>query len=321
MSILIFVENADGKIKQSSLEAISYGAVIAENTGDEVITLVPGTVTESLQTLGKYGAKRVLHANDERLNQGIISAYASLIAQVFDDTKAKMLIMAKSSLSDIVAAKVAIKVGAGIVTNVADLPDTSNGFKVKRSIYTGKAYEWAEMKSDKIIIGIKKNAVQLKEDGNDASVETVEINLKEEDFAGTITSTEKAEGDILLTEAEIVVSGGRGLKGPENWGMVEDLAHELGAALGCSKPVSDMGWRPHHEHVGQTGVKVSPNLYIAIGISGAIQHLAGVNSSKVLVAINKDPDAPFFKAADYGIVGDAFEVVPKLTEAVKALKN
>lgn len=321
MGILVFVEIADDKVKKSSLEAVTYGAQLAEKTSGPVTALVLGkTGEENFESIGKSGAEKILLVEDDRLNQGVIEAYASAIAQVFTKAGANMLILAKSSLSDIVAAKVAVKTGAGIVTNVSSLPDLSEGFKIQRSIFTGKAFETVSMNSEKKIIGIRKNVVQTREDGATAPIEKITVEFREQDFAAVIEKTEKAEGDILLTEAEIVVSGGRGLKGPENWGMLEDLAKALGAATGCSKPVSDMEWRPHHEHVGQTGVKVSPNLYIAVGISGAIQHLAGVNSSKVLVAINKDPEAPFFKAADYGIVGDAFEVVPKLTEAVKAIK-
>ncbi len=322
MAILVFVEIADGIVKKSSLEAVSYGAELASNTSGPVTALVLGSVSEDkLEAVGKSGAEKILLVEDERLNQPLVSAYATAIAQAFEKSDSKTLILAKSALSDIVAAKVAVKTGAGIVTNVSSLPDLSNGFHVQRSIYTGKAFENVSVKSEKKVLGIRKNVVQIKEDGSSSVIEKLAVDFSDKDFTTNIEKTEKAEGDILLTEAEIVVSGGRGLKGPENWGMIEELAKELGAATGCSKPVSDMEWRPHHEHVGQTGVKVSPNLYIAIGISGAIQHLAGVNSSKVLVAINKDPDAPFFKAADYGIVGDAFEVVPKLTEAVKALKN
>ncbi|HNU41441.1 MAG TPA: electron transfer flavoprotein subunit alpha/FixB family protein, partial [Cyclobacteriaceae bacterium] len=192
------------------------------------------------------------------------------------------------------------------------------GFKVKRSIYTGKAFCWQELKNTKKVIAIKKNAAEITEGGGNATVTPYQVALTDADFNTTILSTEKATGDVLLPEAEIVVSGGRGMKGPEHWGILEELAKTLGAATGCSKPVSDMNWRPHHEHVGQTGIKVAPQLYIAVGISGAIQHLAGVNSSKCIVVINKDPEAPFFKAADYGIVGDAFDVVPKLTAAIKA---
>ena len=317
MSVLVFVELAAGEVKGTSLEAVSYGHALGLG---EVTALVLGNIDESkLAGLGKYGAQKVLYSDDPKLGKGIIQAYTSVVAQVFDKVKANVLILAKSSLGDPVAANVSVKLDASLASNVVELPDTSNGFVVKRSIYTGKAYAEVEMQGDKKIIGIKKNAISLKEDGADASVEKVEVALSDEDFQVQITSEEKASGEILLPEADVVVSGGRGLKGPENWHLIEDLAKTLGAATGCSKPVSDMDWRPHHEHVGQTGLKVAPSLYIAIGISGAIQHLAGVNSSKVIVVINKDAEAPFFKAADYGIVGDAFEVVPKLTEAIKAL--
>ncbi len=319
MSVLVFVELAAGEVKGSSLEAISYGHALGLG---EVTALVLGIIDESKMTgLGKYGAQKVLYSDDPKLEKGIIQAYASVVAQVFDKVNASVLVFAKSSLGDPVAANVSVKLGASLSSNVVELPDTRNGFVVKRSIYTGKAFAEVEMQGDKKIIGIKKNAISLKEDGADASVEKVEIDLSDEDFQVQITSEEKASGEILLPEADVVVSGGRGMKGPENWHLIEDLAKSLGAATGCSKPVSDMDWRPHHEHVGQTGLKVAPSLYIAIGISGAIQHLAGVNSSKVIVVINKDAEAPFFKAADYGIVGDAFEVVPKLTEAIKALTN
>jgi electron transfer flavoprotein alpha subunit len=226
--------------------------------------------------------------------------------------------LAKSSLGDAVAARLAIKLQAALVSNVVELPRLDGGFVVKRSIYTGKAFADTTVTTAKKILAIKKNAVDQKLDGAKAQVETFAVSIPESDFASKISATERATGEVLLPEADIVVSGGRGMKGPENWGMIEDLAKTLGAATGCSKPVSDIGWRPHHEHVGQTGVKVAPTLYIAVGISGAIQHLAGVNSSKCIVVINKDPEAPFFKAADYGIVGDAFEIVPQLTAALKA---
>ncbi|NMM48092.1 electron transfer flavoprotein subunit alpha/FixB family protein [Marinigracilibium pacificum] len=317
-SILVFAESTDGKFKKTSREAVSYAAAM----GGDVTAIAFGNIDQAeLESLGNNGASKVLHASDDKLSQGVIQAYASAIAQAVEQTGAETVIMSKSSLVDAVSARLATKLGAALVGNVVSLPDTSNGFVVKRSIYTNKAFVNVEMNDGKKIIAIKKNAVAIKEDGGAATVEAFSPSLSDADFAVKITKTEKAEGDVLLPEADIVVSGGRGLKGPENWGMVEELAKELGAATGCSKPVSDMDWRPHHEHVGQTGVKVAPSLYIAIGISGAIQHLAGVNASKVLVAINKDPEAPFFKAADYGIVGDAFEVVPKLIEAVKASKD
>lgn len=318
MSVLVFIESADGAIKKSSLEAVAYGA--AMNQGDVTALFLGQIDGAELEKTGSYGASKVLHVNDERLNNGIIQAYASVLAQAIEKTGAKIVVLAKSALGDPVAARVAVKANASFVSNVTDLPDTSGGFKVTRSIYTGKAFATVDMTSDVKIIAVKKNVVELNESGNTASVEPFDAQLSESDFGVKITNVEKQEGDVLLPEADIVVSGGRGLKGPENWGMLEELARELGAATACSKPVSDMGWRPHHEHVGQTGVKVSPTLYIAVGISGAIQHLAGVNSSKVIVVINKDEEAPFFKAADYGIAGDAFEVVPKLTEALRAAK-
>lgn len=300
------------------MEAVSYAAGI----GGDVTAIAFGEASnEALASAGKAGATKVLHIADEKYKQGNIQAYASALAAAVESTGAETVVLAKSSLGDPVSARLAIKIGASLATNVTELPDTSNGFTVKRSIYTGKAFANVDLTEGKRIIGIKKNAAIIKEDGGDAAVEAFSVSADDADFKVTVTSQEKATGEILLPEADLVVSGGRGLKGPENWGMIEDLAKALGAATGCSKPVSDMDWRPHHEHVGQTGIKVAPTLYIAVGISGAIQHLAGVNSSKFIVVINKDPEAPFFKAADYGIVGDAFEVVPKLTEAIKALNN
>uniref|UniRef100_UPI0040482293 electron transfer flavoprotein subunit alpha/FixB family protein n=1 Tax=Algoriphagus sp. TaxID=1872435 RepID=UPI0040482293 len=320
MAILVYIEQASGKIKKTSLEAVSYAFALAQKTGEgAVIALALGTVEEQeLAAVGEAGASKVLHGTDERLNAGVIQAHATAVAQAFHAVGASTLILAKSSLGDAVAARLAIKLEAGLVSNVVELPRLESGFMVKRSIYTGKAFADTTMTTPKKILAIKKNAVAQKVDGAKAPVEVFDLTLPDTDFASKITATERTIGEVLLPEADVVVSGGRGMKGPENWGMIEDLAQTLGAATGCSKPVSDIGWRPHHEHVGQTGVKVAPTLYIAIGISGAIQHLAGVNSSKCIVVINKDPEAPFFKAADYGIVGDAFEIVPQLTAALKA---
>uniref|UniRef100_UPI0040474880 electron transfer flavoprotein subunit alpha/FixB family protein n=1 Tax=Algoriphagus sp. TaxID=1872435 RepID=UPI0040474880 len=320
MAILVYIEQASGKIKKTSLEAVSYAFALAQKTGEgAVIALALGTVEEQeLAAVGEAGASKVLHSTDERLNAGVIQAHATAVAQAFHAVGASTLILAKSSLGDAVAARLAIKLEAGLVSNVVELPRLESGFMVKRSIYTGKAFADTTMTTPKKILAIKKNAVAQKVDGTKAQVEVFDLTLPDTDFASKITATERTIGEVLLPEADVVVSGGRGMKGPENWGMIEDLAQTLGAATGCSKPVSDIGWRPHHEHVGQTGVKVAPTLYIAIGISGAIQHLAGVNSSKCIVVINKDPEAPFFKAADYGIVGDAFEIVPQLTAALKA---
>lgn len=317
MAILVFVESAEGKIKSTSVEAVSY----ARAMGDSVTAIALGPVDKSeLESLGKYGASRVLHAADEKLSQGIIQAYTAVLEQAMKDENADILVLANSSLGQPVAARLAARVGASLATNVVSVPDTSSGFVVRKSIYTGKAFCFQELTHQKKIIAIRKNAAEASAVGGSAEVVSYSVNIPDGDFAVRILSSEKATGDVLLPEANIVVSGGRGMKGPENWHMLEELAKTLNAATACSKPVSDMGWRPHHEHVGQTGVKVAPQLYIAVGISGAIQHLAGVNSSKCIVVINKDAEAPFFKAADYGIVGDAFEIIPKLTQAIKAAK-
>ena len=317
MAILVFVESAEGKIKKTSIEAVSY----AHAMGGPVTAIALGSVEKGeLENLGKFGASKVLHSADEKLNQGVIQAYASVLAQAMQDEQADILVLSNSSLATPVAARTAAKMQASLATNVVSLPDTTSGFVVRKSIYTGKAFAYLELTNPKKVIVIRKNAVEVRETGGASQVTPYNAKYSDADLGVKIVSSEKASGEILLPEANIVVSGGRGLKGPENWHILEALAKTLNAATACSKPVSDMGWRPHHEHVGQTGIKVAPQLYIAVGISGAIQHLAGVNSSKCIVVINKDPEAPFFKAADYGIVGDAFEIIPKLTEAIKAAK-
>lgn len=317
MMILVFVECADGKVKKTSIEAVSY----AHAMGGQVVAIALSDAEKTeLEALGKYGAAKVLHATDENLKKGIVQAYASVLSKAMADESADVLIIANSSLGTPVAARVAVKMGASLASNVMALPDTSSGFVVKRSIYSGKAFSYVELKNEKKVLVLRKNAADIKEVGSGVAVTPYSVTVSDKDLGVVVTSSEQASGDILLPEANIVVSGGRGMKGPEHWHLIEDLAKVLHAATGCSKPVSDMGWRPHHEHVGQTGIKVAPQLYIAVGISGAIQHLAGVNSSKYIVVINKDADAPFFKAADYGIVADAFEVLPKLTEAIKNSK-
>jgi electron transfer flavoprotein alpha subunit len=318
MAILVFVETDSGVPKKTSIEAVSYAKALNEG---EVNAVVLGSADEAeLKKLGIHGADKVLHDSDTKFDHGIINAYATAIASAFTNIGAHTLVLAKSSLGDPVAARVAVKVKASLVSNITGMPNKGDDYEVTRSIYTGKAFASVAVSGENKILAIKKNAIVISEDGAEAPVENFSPEIPDSDFNVKISKTEKAEGDVLLPEAEIVVSGGRGLKGPENWAMIENLAKTLGAATGCSKPVSDMDWRPHHEHVGQTGVKVAPSLYIAVGISGAIQHLAGVNSSKYIVVINKDEEAPFFKAADYGIVGDAFDVVPKLTEAINAAK-
>lgn len=319
MAILIYIESTKGEIKKSSREAVSWAAAAGAKMGDtSVIAVVPGSVHgPQLSSLGNNGASRVIHIDDQKLDENQCLAHAEAFSEIVGTTGAELIVFPKSAFSDVVAAIVAAKQGAAIVSGVVSLPETSGGFVVKKSIFTGKSFANVSMPKGKKVVVIRKNIHPVQENGSPATVEKFQVPSGIH-FAEKITGTHRAEGDILLEEADIVVSGGRGLKGPENWGIIEDLAKALGAATGCSKPVSDMGWRPHHEHVGQTGVKVSPNLYIAVGISGAIQHLAGVNSSKVLVAINKDPEAPFFKAADYGIVGDAFEILPKLTKKISS---
>lgn len=321
MAVLIYIEHEDGIVKKSSLEAVSYGKTLAESLGTEALSVGLGSISsEEWTKVGQAGAHKGYHVSDERLNAGIIQAHAAVVSEVFQHVGAELLVLAKSSLGDAVAARLSVKLQAGLVSNVVALPDLTDGFQVKRSIFTGKAFAVSAVHTPKKILAVKKNILEIRQDAHDIAVEAFTVSLEDSVFAAKITGMDKAEGEISLPEADIVVSGGRGLKGPENWGIIEDLAKVLGAATGCSKPVSDLNWRPHHEHVGQTGIKVSPTLYVAVGISGAIQHLAGVNSSKNILVINKDPEAPFFKAADYGIVGDAFEVLPKLTEALKAIK-
>jgi electron transfer flavoprotein alpha subunit len=319
MGILVFVETENGKPKGTALEAVSFAHETGKMSGSDAIAIVLGKLDDgSLVSLGKAGAKEVLNDPNPEYEKGMIAVTASALAQAMDMVTCDQVVFSKSSLSDSVAARLSIKAGASLATNLIELPEKqADGFKVKRSIFTGKAVESAIVAGNKIIFSIKKGAVKVSDQGDVAEMKAIQLPINEADLKSNIKGVHKSEGDVLLPEADIVVSGGRGLKGGENWGMIEELAEVLGAATGCSKPVSDMGWRPHHEHVGQTGIKVSPNLYIAIGISGAIQHLAGVNSSKVIVVINKDSEAPFFKSADYGIVGDAFDVVPKLTSALK----
>ncbi len=317
MNILVFVETAEGKVKKTSLEAVAY----AHGMGGAVTALALGAAdAQALADVGKFGATKVLHANDARLNDPLVQSYTTAIDQAMKAENSDVLVLANSSLGSPVAAKIAVRFQASLASNVVELPQTNAGFVVKRSIYTGKAFANVELKNAKKVITLKKNAAEAKVVASAVAVTPFTPALSDADFNVKVTSVDKATGDILLPEAEIVVSGGRGMKGPEHWALIENLAKTLGAATGCSKPVSDMHWRPHHEHVGQTGVKVAPQLYVAVGISGAIQHLAGVNSSKCIVVINKDPEAPFFKAADYGIVGDAFDVLPKLNEAFQAAK-
>ncbi len=318
MSVLVYTESEEGKIKKIALEAVSYAKGIADQMGTSVTAVTINTNDAS--ELGKYGASKVLQVSNDKLNKFNGEAYADVIGQAAKNEGAQVIVLTSSANSKFLAPTLAVNLDAGYVANVTALPESTSPLKVKHSVFTNKAFATTEIKTDIKLIGLGKNSYGLKEDETSASTEAFSPNLDDHDFDMEIVSVDKATDKVTIADAEIVVSGGRGLKGPENWGMVEELAQTLGAATACSKPVSDMGWRPHSEHVGQTGKPVASNLYIAIGISGAIQHLAGINASKVKVVINNDPEAPFFKAADYGIVGDAFEIVPKLTEKLKEFK-
>ena len=320
MSVLIFIEISEGEIKKSSFEAAVYGSKVAQKTGETSYAIVLGNASEShLAQLGAYGVQEVLHVAGDHFAEVNATAFAKILTEAVQKIQANLIVGAKSSVSDAILSRLAGALKAGIVGNVTELPTFEDGFRVKRSIFTGKAFAEVKVDTPIKVLTIKKNAVEAIAGEGLAQVTSFTTSVNASDFVGKVTETIKASGTISLPEADIVVSGGRGMKGPEHWAPLQELADALGAATACSKPVSDADWRPHHEHVGQTGVKVAPNLYIACGISGAIQHLAGVNSSKVIVVINKDPEAPFFKAADYGIIGDVFDVLPKLTAAVKSL--
>ena len=316
--ILVFIDHSDSAIKKSSYEVLSYGAALAQKMGTSVEGLILGTVNDDLSGLGSYGISKVYQVSNEILNQFDAQLYAKIIADAISSLHAEIIIFSHNQTGKAVAPMVSARLKAGFVSGAVSLPDISDGFVVKKNVFSGKAFANVNIKSAIKVISLNPNSFQAKKTEGVAVVEQLNINVDSPKIK--ITSVNKVKGEVPLTEAEIVVSGGRGLKGPENWKMIEDLAHVLHAATACSRPVADSGWRSNHEHVGQTGIQIAPNLYIAIGISGAIQHLAGVNRSKTIVVINKDPEAPFFKAADYGIVGDAFEVVPKLTEEIKKIK-
>ncbi len=319
MSVLIFLDQSEGHIKKNSLEAASYGAKVAQMLGTAAEGIVLGTINEDLSTLGKYGLKKVHLSKNDSLNNFDDGVFTEVIAEAVKLVGANVVIFSNNFNGKAIAPRLSVKLNAGLVSGAVALPELSNGFVVKKNVFSGKAFANVSIKTEIKIISLNANAYKISE--GEGTAEVIELNVTVPPSKVIVKEINKAAGEVPLSEAEIVVSGGRGLKGPENWGIITDLAKALGAATACSRPVSDSEWRPHHEHVGQTGLAIAPNLYFAIGISGAIQHLAGVNRSKTIVVINKDPEAPFFKAADYGIVGDAFEVVPKITEAVKKLKG
>lgn len=316
MSILVYTESENGKFKKAALEVVSYAKAIADKMGTSVTAVAVNA--NNTEALGNYGASKVLLVKDESLKGFNAKKYAALLAEASKSEAAKVVVVGSSADSKYLAPLLAVSLDAGYVSNVIEVPSNVAPFTVKRTTFTNKAFANTEITTDVKVVGLSNNSFGLVESGGSASVEDFSPSLA--DSGVNVESVDKATDKVTIADAETVVSGGRGLKGPENWGMIEELAEVLGAATACSKPVSDLGWRPHSEHVGQTGKPVASNLYIAIGISGAIQHLAGINSSKVKVVINTDREAPFFKAADYGVVGDAFEVVPKLIEKLKAFK-
>jgi len=314
MSVLVYTESWEGKFRKSTFEAVSYASETAKLLGTDLVAVSLGEVSnDELNKLGNYGAAKVISASD--INKGDGQAATAVIAEQANDANA--IVFSNTYTAKMIAPRLSAKLKIGAISNVIEVATSTTPLTVKRKAFSSKAIEIATVNSEKAIISIAPNSFGLIETGGSLTIETSDISEK---GGITIEGQETASGKISISEAEIVVSGGRGLKGPENWGMIEELADLLGAATACSKPVADIGWRPHAEHVGQTGKAVAADLYIAIGISGAIQHLAGVNSSKVMVAINTDPEAPFFKAADYGIVGDAFEVVPKLIEEIRKIR-
>ncbi len=319
MSILLYAEYAEGKFRKVAFELASYAKKVADSLGTTVtaVTVNAGDVSE----LSKYGVDKVLKVTNETLAGFSAKAYADVIQQAAQKENAKLILLSSTTDSIYLAPLVAVSLEAGFVSNVVGLPLNTAPFQVKRTAFSNKAFNTTEIETDIKILGLAKNSYGIFENSSTLTQEDFNPTLEESDFNVKIESVEKVTGKVSLADAEIVVSGGRGLKGPENWGLIEELAEVLGAATACSKPVSDLDWRPHGEHVGQTGKPVAANLYIAIGISGAIQHIAGINASKVKVVINTDPEAPFFKVADYGIVGDAFDVVPRLIEKLKVFKS
>jgi electron transfer flavoprotein alpha subunit len=316
MPVITYIESSNGKIKKNGLELASYSSELAKLLNTTAIAL---TVNVSdCSELGNYGISKVLKISDDSLNEFNASTYADIITQAVNKTGASTIVLSSSLDSKYLAPILSANIEAAYINNVINLPSNLDPFTVKRTAFTNKAFSDTSSNSEKVIVGLSNNSFGLIENSISIDEEIFEVSISNSNLS--VESSEKVSGKISIADADIVVSAGRGMKGPENWNLIEDLADTLGAATACSKPVSDMGWRPHSEHVGQTGKPVATNLYIAIGISGAIQHLAGINSSKIKVVINSDPEAPFFKAADYGIVGDAFDVVPRLNEKLKEFK-
>jgi electron transfer flavoprotein alpha subunit len=316
--VLVFAESPRGQFKKTAFEAVTYGKKVAELLGVPCVALTLGTVNDAGE-LGRYGASRVLHVADKAYDQFDSQSLTAAISEIAKSNGASVIIMSHSSTGKSIAGRLSVRLNAGLISGVNSLPTgNATALRAKKSVFSGKAVAEYELTSTIKVLSLMGNAVKPESTGSPVAVETVTVGSANGRIR--VKSVKTQEGIVPLPEAEVVVSAGRGMKGPENWGMIEDLATTLGATTACSRPVADAHWRPHHEHVGQTGIAIRPNLYIAIGISGAIQHLAGVNNSKVIVVINKDPEAPFFKAADYGVVGDLFEVVPQLNAAINKFK-
>ena len=318
MSIIVYTQNFEGKFKKSSFELISYASEINKELGGTVTAVTIGEVSdESIKELGNYGADKLLTEKNEKLKDFSVTAYANVIAEAVKNQDAKIVIMGTNPQGKALAPTVSIKLNAAVASEVVALPTLYEPFTVKKKAYTGKAFADIEMNSDIKVLTITQNSFKLIENNKEISSEDFSADIPENAYDVLPTEIIKNKGKLSVTDAEILVSAGRGLKSGDNWAMIEEMADILGAGTACSRPVSDLGWRPHEEHVGQTGKIVAPNLYFAIGISGAVQHIAGINGSKVIVAVNTDDEAPIFEAADYGIVGDAFKVIPKLNESLK----
>lgn len=322
MSVLVYIENRDGQFRKSIFELLSYGKEIAKMKSCELIAVSIGQVADNeLIDLGKYGVSKIYRISEPKLNSFIPGAYAFSLESLVKEIKAEVILFSNNVSGKAIAPRLCVKLNAAFAPGVNKLPSSVNPFIVQKNVYSGKAFADYELKADIKILSLNGNTFQINENQINTTIEEFHVEIPDDLMPGKPSGIAKTEGKVMIGDAEILVSAGLGLKGPENWGMIEQLAEVLGAATSCSRPVADLGWRPHHEHVGQTGKVVAPNLYIAIGISGAIQHLAGVNGSKVIVAINTDKEAPFFQAADFGVIGDAFEVVPALIEAIKKFKH
>jgi electron transfer flavoprotein alpha subunit len=315
--VLVLAEQNGGKFKKATLEIVTYGSKVAEMSGSECVALVIGESSESA-SLGKYGANKVLTITNASLETFDSKSYASAVAQVADKVGAKVIIVGHNSTGKSIVGRLAARMDAGVISGAKALPTIADGFQVEKNVFSGKGIASFKLDTDVKIISVMGNSIQPESNGSDVSPEAIDVSVDAPQVK--VIDRKTVSGTVPLPEAELVVSAGRGMGAPDKWDIIEELADIIGATTACSRPVADTGWRPHHEHVGQTGVAIRPNLYFAIGISGAIQHLAGVSSSKVIVVINKDAEAPFFKNADYGIVGDLFDIVPKLNSALKEFK-